>query len=96
MKSWQEDLLEVTEDALCEREVFARVETAALALGFEQVAYGFRAPLPVTNSILVSDFFFNAIHDAPSVQASGIGVPALSFLKHSHPALHAWGRPPVA
>ncbi|MDB5847132.1 MAG: transcriptional activator of quorum sensing autoinducer synthesis transcription regulator protein, partial [Rhodoferax sp.] len=49
MKSWQEDLLSVTEDALCEREIFARIEAAAWALGFERVAYGFRAPLPMSN-----------------------------------------------
>jgi hypothetical protein len=50
-----------------------------------------RAPLPVANSMLVSDVFFDAIHDAPGMQASGIGIPALPDLQHSHPALHEWG-----
>ena len=48
-------------------------------------------PLPLANSILVSDIFFDAIHDAPGMQASGISIPALLFLQHSHPALHEWG-----
>lgn len=47
MKSWQEDLLDLVPDkAMCEREIFRRVEAAALALGFEYVAYGFQSPTP--------------------------------------------------
>lgn len=47
MKSWQEDLLDlVPGKAPCEREIFRRVEDAALALGFEHVAYGFQSPTP--------------------------------------------------
>lgn len=49
MKSWQEDLIDVvSEDATCEREVFKRLEDAAIALGFEHVAYGFQSPLPLS------------------------------------------------
>lgn len=49
MKSWQEDLLDVASgDSLCEREVFRRIESAALALGFEHVAYGFQSLLPIS------------------------------------------------
>lgn len=45
MKNWQEDLLDLVADkGACERELFRRVEDAALALGFEHVAYGFQAP----------------------------------------------------
>ena len=47
MKSWQEDLLDLASDtAACEREIFRRVEAAALALGFEHVAYGFQSLTP--------------------------------------------------
>jgi DNA-binding CsgD family transcriptional regulator len=47
MKSWQEDLLDLASGkAMCEREIFRRVEEAALALGFEHVAYGFQSPTP--------------------------------------------------
>lgn len=49
MQSWQEDLIDVvSEDATCEREVFRRLEDAAIALGFEHVAYGFQSPLPLS------------------------------------------------
>lgn len=49
MKSWQEDLLDlVSEDVGGVREVFDRVERSAVALGFEHVAYGFQAPLPLS------------------------------------------------
>jgi DNA-binding CsgD family transcriptional regulator len=58
MKSWQEDLLSVIEDALCEREILARIEAATLILGFEHVAYGFRAPLPLSNpkTVLLNNY----------------------------------------
>jgi DNA-binding CsgD family transcriptional regulator len=47
MKSWQEDLLDLVPDTVaCEREIFRRVEEAALALGFEHVAYGFQSLTP--------------------------------------------------
>jgi DNA-binding CsgD family transcriptional regulator len=49
MNNWQEDLVIVTEGAQCEKEIFARIELAALALGFEHCAYGFKAPLPLNN-----------------------------------------------
>ena len=49
---------------------------------------GRSAPLPLTNPMLVSDFFFDAIHDSSGMQASGITIPALLFLQHSHLALH--------
>lgn len=49
MNSWQEDLLDqLTTPTASVQGVFARVEKAALALGFEHVAYGFQAPYPVT------------------------------------------------
>jgi LuxR family transcriptional regulator len=49
MKSWQEDLLDlVSDNATCERELFRRIESAAIALGFEHVAYGFQSPLPLS------------------------------------------------
>jgi len=52
--SWQEHLLDlITEDARCEQKVFARVEAAGIALGFDYVTYGYRAPLPVSNPRIV-------------------------------------------
>lgn len=49
MKTWQEDLLSITEQGDCERAIFSSVESAARALGFDHCAYGFRAPLPVSS-----------------------------------------------
>lgn len=47
MKNWQEDLLDIFSDAQASTsDVFEHIEAAALALGFEHVAYGFKAPLP--------------------------------------------------
>jgi DNA-binding CsgD family transcriptional regulator len=47
MNGWQEDLLGIVFDqASGENEVFERVVDAAVALGFEHVAYGFQSPLP--------------------------------------------------
>jgi len=47
MKSWQEYLLSiVSDDSMCERELFRRIEDATLLLEFEHVAYGFQAPFP--------------------------------------------------
>lgn len=49
MKTWQEDLLYLVSDEVrCERDVFARIERAAVSLEFEHVAYGFQAPLPLS------------------------------------------------
>jgi LuxR family transcriptional regulator, quorum-sensing system regulator SolR len=58
MKSWQEDLLAVTEKAASEHEIFQRIQAAARSLDFEHCAYGFRAPLPLTNprSVLLNDY----------------------------------------
>ena len=58
MKSWQEELLNVSEGAQCEREIFSRIEVAAMKLGFEHVAYGFRAPLPLSNpkTVLLNNY----------------------------------------
>lgn len=49
MKSWQEDLLNITGETVCEHAVMKRLEAAAIALGFEHCAYGLRAPLPLSN-----------------------------------------------
>lgn len=53
MKSWQEDLLSLIEPGRCEHEIFARIQTAVTTLGFEHCAYGFRAPLPMSNPRIV-------------------------------------------
>jgi len=53
MKSWQEDLLLITEGVSSEQEVFDRIESAAKALGFEHCAYGFRVPLQVSNPKII-------------------------------------------
>lgn len=49
MKSWQVDLLSITDQPASEQEIFSRIEAAAIALGFEHCAYGFRSPLPLSN-----------------------------------------------
>lgn len=49
MKSWQEDLLCITESATCEHLVFQRIEAAAKTLGFDHCAYGLRVPVPISN-----------------------------------------------
>jgi DNA-binding CsgD family transcriptional regulator len=49
MKSWQEDLLCITERPTCEQEVFEKLENAATALGFTHCAYGLRLPHPLSN-----------------------------------------------
>lgn len=48
MRGWAEDLLQAVENVDDEQALFARVEHAARALGFEHCAYGIRIPLPVT------------------------------------------------
>jgi DNA-binding CsgD family transcriptional regulator len=54
MKSWQEDLLHLVSNKVpYEREIFKCVEGAALALGFEHVAYGFRSPTPFSKPKIV-------------------------------------------
>lgn len=49
MKSWQEDLLSITDSVRCEHAMFKKIESAAWSLGFEHCAYGLRVPLPLTN-----------------------------------------------
>lgn len=58
MRSWQEDLLSISEDSTGENEVFHKVEAAAAALGFEHCAYGLRIPLPLSNprTIILSNY----------------------------------------
>ncbi|AXW64016.1 LuxR family transcriptional regulator (plasmid) [Ralstonia solanacearum] len=54
MKNWQEDLIDIfSEAATSTSDVFAHIEAAALALGFEHVAYGFRAPLPLSEPKII-------------------------------------------
>jgi DNA-binding CsgD family transcriptional regulator len=59
MNGWQEDLLAIVFDqASSQHELFARVEDAAAALGFEHVAYGFQSPMPFSrrNVTLLSSY----------------------------------------
>jgi LuxR family transcriptional regulator len=50
MNPWQEDLLNLLLiPTVTPAAIFARIEQAALQLGFDHVAYGFQAPYPVTN-----------------------------------------------
>lgn len=49
MKSWQEDLLSITDGVHCEHAVFQKIEAAAQSLGFEHCAYGLRVPIPISN-----------------------------------------------
>lgn len=53
MNSWAEDLLTALEQAHTQQGVFATIEKAAKALGFEQCAYGLRAPIPMSNPRVV-------------------------------------------
>jgi LuxR family transcriptional regulator len=56
MENWQEDMLDmwISMDGLDELEVFQRIKQAALALGFEFVAYGLRLPLPITSPKIIT------------------------------------------
>jgi LuxR family transcriptional regulator len=58
MRSWQEELLGISEDSMCETEVFHKVVAAAAALGFEHCSYGLRIPLPLSNprTIILSNY----------------------------------------
>lgn len=58
MNDWSGDLLHSLTDAPDEHALFERVLQVALELGFEQCAYGLRAPLPVSNpkTILISNY----------------------------------------
>ena len=58
MTSWQEDLLDVFDQAQSEHEVFRRIESAARSLGFDYCAYGLRVPLPLSNprTILLNNY----------------------------------------
>lgn len=49
MRAWQEDLLLATDSPTCERQIFAKIQAAATALGFEHCAYGLRLPTPLSN-----------------------------------------------
>lgn len=49
MKAWQEDLLQATDSPTCEHQIFAKIQAAAVALGFEHCAYGLRLPIPLSN-----------------------------------------------
>lgn len=49
MKSWQEDLLSITDGVQCEHAVFQKIKAAAQSLGFEHCAYGLRVPIPISN-----------------------------------------------
>ena len=49
MKSWQEDLLSITDGVHCEHVVFQKIKAAAQSLGFEHCAYGLRVPIPISN-----------------------------------------------
>lgn len=53
MDTWLEDLLAVTVRAECEQRIFDCIKSAALALGFDYCAYGYRAPLPLTRPKIV-------------------------------------------
>lgn len=58
MSTWQEDLLNVLDQALSEHEVFPLIEAAARALGFDYCAYGLRVPSPLSNpqTILLNNY----------------------------------------
>jgi LuxR family transcriptional regulator, quorum-sensing system regulator SolR len=58
MTSWQEDLLDVLDQAQSEHEVFRKIEAAAWSLGFDYCAYGLRVPLPLSNprTILLNNY----------------------------------------
>ena len=58
MKTWQGDLLSITETGQSEGEVFASIEAASRALGFEYCAYGLRVPIPISNpkTIMLSNY----------------------------------------
>lgn len=53
MKSWQEDLLSITDSVRCEQTVFRKIEAAARALGFEYCAYGLRVPHPFSSPKII-------------------------------------------
>jgi len=44
MNTWQEELLDGSEDDLCEHAAFNKIEAAAQALGFEQCAFALQLP----------------------------------------------------
>jgi hypothetical protein len=45
MRAWQEDMLTRSKTTVDRDGIFARMEVAAQALGFEYCAYGIRAPI---------------------------------------------------
>lgn len=49
MRSWQEELLQITESTGSEQEVFHHIEVAAKSMGFEYCAYGLRMTWPLSN-----------------------------------------------
>lgn len=90
MKSWQEELLSIVDDALDEEEVFRRVTASALALGFEYCAYGLRVPLPLSNPrIIIRSNYPRAWHERYA-QAGYVNVdPTVKHGRRS-PNLLAW------
>lgn len=58
MNSWQERQLHSLLKAKTEEEFFSAVASAAAELGFENCAFGMRAPLPVSNSgvVMLNDY----------------------------------------
>lgn len=53
MSIWLEDLLSAILGEQCEQRIFESIKSAALALGFEYCAYGYRAPLPLSNPKII-------------------------------------------
>lgn len=58
MRSWQEELLKITESIDSELEIFRRIEMVAKPMGFEYCAYGLRMPCPLSNPkvLLVNNY----------------------------------------
>ena len=58
MKSWQEDLLSITDGVQCEHAMFKKIEVAAMSLGFQNCAYVLRIPIPISNpkTVILSNF----------------------------------------
>ena len=53
MKRWLEELLGFTEEAQSEEVLFAGIQSKVQALGFDYCAYGYCAPLPLSNPKVV-------------------------------------------
>jgi LuxR family transcriptional regulator len=46
MKSWQEDLLQLSQSSKSEIDIFNKIQLSSSALGFDHCAYGIRLPFP--------------------------------------------------